>query len=218
MPIHATERPAAGPMPRHGRARRHLLTLAVIPALGTPLSPWAQPVPTIAAGGTRYDNEITLAGQRLVLNGAGTRYRAIFKVYDLGLYTARRSQNPEELVAMSGGKRLNFVALRELPGTDLGRLLVKGLQENNPRETVQRHMTAVGRLGDVFAGKVKLMPGDGFAIEFVPGRGTLFYITGVPQGEPIADPEFFGLLLRIWLGKSPADWQLKDALLGLPKG
>jgi hypothetical protein len=62
------------------------------------------------------------------------------------------------------------------------------------------------------------MPGDSFAIEFVPGRGTLFYITGVPQGEPIADPEFFGLLLRIWLGKSPADWQLKDALLGLPKG
>lgn len=218
MPTHATDRPlgrlhAAPILP----ARRCLLAGTAL-LLAAPLGALAQTTPTIAAGGTRYDAEISLGGQRLTLNGAGTRYRAIFKVYDLGLYTARRSQNPEELVAMPGAKRLNFVALRELPGTDLGRLLVKGLQENNPREAVQRHMTAVGRLGDVFAGKVKLMPGDSFAIEYVPGRGTLFYITGAPQGDPIADPEFFGLLLRIWLGKSPADWQLKDALLGVPKG
>jgi hypothetical protein len=214
MPTHATTRPAARP---NAVSRRRLITWGAAALLPTPFAAFAQGVPTIAAGGTRYDAEITLAGQRLTLNGAGTRYRAIFKVYDLALYTARRSQNPEELVAMPGAKRLNFVALRELPGTDLGRLLVKGLQENNPREAVQRHMAAVGRLGDVFAGKVKLMPGDSFAIEFVPGRGTLFYITGTPQGDPIPDPEFFGLLLRIWLGKSPADWQLKDALLGQTK-
>lgn len=214
MPNHANHRPEAGPI---AVTRRHLITWGAAALVPVPLTALAQGAVTVAAGGTRYDAEISLAGQRLTLNGAGTRYRAIFKVYDLALYTARRSQNPEELVAMPGAKRLNFVALRELPGTDLGRLLVKGLQENNPREAVQRHMTAVGRLGDVFAGKVKLMPGDSFAIEFVPGRGTLFYITGTPQGDAIADPEFFGLLLRIWLGKSPADWQLKDALLGLTR-
>ncbi len=28
------------------------------------------------------------------------------------------------------------------------------------------------------------------------------------------EPEFFNALLGIWLGKSPADAQLKDALLG----
>ena len=35
-----------------------------------------------------------------------------------------------------------------------------------------------------------------------------------PQNEPIKEPEFFNALLRIWLGPSPADRLLKDALLG----
>lgn len=32
--------------------------------------------------------------------------------------------------------------------------------------------------------------------------------------EPFKEPEFFNALLRGWLGPKPADWQLKDALLG----
>ena len=34
------------------------------------------------------------------------------------------------------------------------------------------------------------------------------------QGEPVKEPEFFSALMRIWLGRSPADAMLKDALLG----
>lgn len=34
------------------------------------------------------------------------------------------------------------------------------------------------------------------------------------EGEPFVEPEFFNALMRIWLGAKPADWQLKDALLG----
>ena len=36
--------------------------------------------------------------------------------------------------------------------------------------------------------------------------------------EPFPEPEFFQTLMRIWLGHKPADWQLKDALLGKPVG
>ena len=32
--------------------------------------------------------------------------------------------------------------------------------------------------------------------------------------EPFREPEFFQTLMRIWLGSKPADWQLKEALLG----
>jgi hypothetical protein len=39
-------------------------------------------------------------------------------------------------------------------------------------------------------------------------------INGVVQGEPIKEPEFFQALMKIWLGKSPADAQLKERLLG----
>jgi hypothetical protein len=37
---------------------------------------------------------------------------------------------------------------------------------------------------------------------------------GKPEGQPIKEPEFYSALMKIWFGKSPADAQLKDALLG----
>jgi hypothetical protein len=44
--------------------------------------------------------------------------------------------------------------------------------------------------------------------------GTSILVNGKPQGEPTKEPEFFTALIRIWLGNSPADAQLKEALLG----
>lgn len=163
---------------------------------------------------TKFDPAVEVQGTKLQLNGAGTRYRAIFKVYDMALYTAKKVASPVELLALPGPKRLHFVALRELPGTDLGRLFLKGMGENASREQVQRHTLASMRLIEVFSGRSKMLPGESFSMEFVPGKGTTFYILGKPQGEPVGDDEFFSMVLRIWVGDSPADPLLKDALLG----
>lgn len=170
--------------------------------------------PLQAAPATRFDPNVTLQGQALLLNGAGTRYKAVFRVYDMGLYTTRKVGTAAELLALPGPKRLQFVALRELPGTDLGRLFLKGMGDNATREQVQRHTLASTRLIEVFSGRSKMMPGESFSMDFVPGKGTTFYILGKPQGEPVGDDEFFAMVLRIWVGDSPADSMLKDALLG----
>jgi hypothetical protein len=185
--------------------RTAALLLALALAAGT-----AAAAPT----GTKFEPTLEVQGSKLQLNGAGTRYRAIFKVYDMGLYTAKKVSTPAELLALPGPKRLQFTALRELPGTDLGRLFLKGMGENSTKEQVQRHTLASTRLIEVFSGRSKMMPGESFAMEFVPGKGTTFYILGKPQGEPVGDDEFFGMVLRIWVGDSPADGQLRDALLG----
>jgi hypothetical protein len=50
-------------------------------------------------------------------------------------------------------------------------------------------------------------------MEYLPGKGTTFYIEGQPQGAPLGDAEYFGMVLRIWLGSVPVDHQLKEALL-----
>src|SRR3990167_9317257 len=93
---------------------------------------------------------LTVQGTNLTLNGAGTRYKAIFKVYDLALYTPRKVSTPEELLALPGPKRLSFVALREIPGTDLGVAFIKGLQANASKEQVQKHTGSSTRLIDIF--------------------------------------------------------------------
>ncbi len=172
---------------------------------------------TLAAPSTKFEPTVQVQGTPLQLNGAGTRYKAIFKVYDMGLYTAKKVSTPEQLLALPGPKRLQFTALRELPGTDLGRLFIKGLSDNSPKESVQKHTISTTRFIEIFSGKSKLMPGETFAMEFLPGKGTQFYIVGVPQGEPVGDAEFFTMVLKIWVGSSPADSSLKDALLGLDR-
>ena len=144
--------------------------------------------------------------------------RVVFKVYDLALYTPKKVATPDDLLALPGPKRLSFVALREIPGTDLGVAFIKGLQANASKEQMQKHAGSSTRLIDIFSGQPKLMPGDTFAMDFVPGSGTTFYIAGKPQGAPVGDAEFFGMVLKIWVGSTPVDSQLKEALLGLDKG
>lgn len=172
---------------------------------------WVGAAPT----STRFEPTTQLQGTQLQLNGAGTRFRVVFKVYDLALYTAKKVSTPEDLLALPGPKRLSFVALREIPGTDLGVAFIKGLQANAAKDQVQKHTGSSTRLIDIFSGQSKLMPGDTFAMDYVPGSGTTFYISGKAQGAPVGDAEFFGMVLKIWVGNSPADSLLKDALLGL---
>lgn len=163
---------------------------------------------------TKFEPTLQVGNTKLVLNGAGTRHRAVFKVYDMALYTTKKVTTVDDLLALQGAKRLQFTALRELPGTELGRLFLKGMSENSPKELVQKHALASTRLIEVFSGKSKLVAGDSFAMEFVPDKGTQFYITGKAQGEPVGDAEFFTMVLKIWFGPSPADNLLKEALLG----
>ncbi len=155
----------------------------------------------------------TVQGTPLVLQGAGTRYRAVFKVYDMALYLPRKVLTAEEILATTGPMRLDFVALRDIPGTDLGLSFIKGLASNATPDQIRRHTPSSNRLIEIFSGRAKLASGDTFAMEFVPGKGTTFYIQGQAQGAPVGDAEYFGMVLRIWLGASPVDYQLKDALL-----
>lgn len=160
-----------------------------------------------------FPKQIQVEGVKLSLNGLGTRYKAIFKVYDMGLYATTKVSTLQDLTAAPGPKRLHFVAQRELPGTDLGVLFLRGMRENSSPELNTKYAASANRLVEIFSGKSKLLSDESFSIEFVPGKGTTFYIMDKPQGAAVGDAEFFGMILRIWLGSVPADYKLKDALL-----
>jgi len=168
-----------------------------------------------AASVNRFDGTVQVSGSSLVLNGSGTRYRVMFKVYDMALYLPAKAGSAAAVIDMQGPKRLAFIALRDLPGTDLGLAFIKGLQANNSADAVQRHTLSSTRLIEIFSGKSKLATGDTFAMDYLPGKGTQFYIQGQAQGAPVGDAEFFGMVLRIWLGPQPVDAALRDGLLGV---
>ena len=173
---------------------------------------------TTEVAGVKYDHHWQVAGQRLQLNGAGIRYKAVFKVYTAGLYLNAKAATPEAVLAAPGPKRLHIVMLRDIDANELGKLFTRGMQDNSPRAEFAKSITGTLRLSEMFAAKKRLTTGEHFSVEWLPGSGTLVYVNGKAQGEPIVEPEFFQALMKIWLGNSPADAQLKDALLGKAAG
>ena len=172
--------------------------------------------PAVELEGQRYEPAATVAGQRLALNGAGIRYKAIFKVYTAGLYLQAKATTPETALAAPGPKRLHIVMLRDIDGNELGKLFTRGMEDNASRADFAKAIPGTLRMADLFAQKKRLAKGENFSVDWIPGSGTQILVNGQPQGEPIKEPEFFSSLMRIWLGNKPADAQLKDALLGKP--
>ena len=168
--------------------------------------------------GVKYEEQIAVAGATLPLNGAGTRYKAVFKVYTAGLYLSRKAGTAAEVLAAPGPKRLTLTFAREIDSEELGRLFIRGLKSNTPNDEYTRIVGSVMRMSQIFYEARKMKVGEVINMDWVPGKGTLITIRGASVGEPFPEPEFYGALLRIWLGADPADWQLKDALLGQTAG
>ena len=169
---------------------------------------------TVEVGGVMMDDSADVKGAKLVLNGAGVRYKAVFKVYVAGLYLGQKQATAEEVLAAPGAKRLQVTMLRDIDANELGKLFTRGVQDNAPKEQMSKLIPGLMRMSQVFSDQKKLVAGDVFILDWLPSAGTVITVKGVPQGEPFKEPEFFNALLRIWLGPQPADWKLKDALLG----
>lgn len=159
------------------------------------------------------------AGTKLTLNGAGTRFRGPFKVYVAGIYLTKKAGTPEEILAAPGAKRISVTMLRDIESNELGKLFSRSIEDNMDKAAFSKIIPGVIRMSQIFTDCKKLVAGDNFTIDWVPGTGTIISVNTpkCPQNnEPFKEPEFYNALTRIWVGPNPADWKLKDALLGKP--
>lgn len=185
-------------------------------ALSALLTGIALPTQAAEISGIKFADNAEVAGQSLLLNGLGIRYRAIFKVYAAGLYLPKKSQDDKEVLAMPGSKRLHAVMFREVEGDVLGRLLMQGIRDNSSQAESLRHIGSIGKLGQAFSERKKLLAGDSFTIDFDPKLGPQIKVNGKAMTSQPSDPSFNPLFLRIWLGDSPADHLLKKGMLNQP--
>ena len=170
----------------------------------------------VEISGIKLEDSITIADTKLQLNGAGIRYKGPFKVYVGDLYTTQPVKSLDELLAAPGPKRLSMTFLREINSADFGKLLTRGIEDNTSKAEMSKIIPGMIKMGEIFAAKKRLLVGESFSVDWIPNAGTTVVVNGKAMGEPIRERAFFNGLLRIWLGKNPADPQLKDALLGKP--
>lgn len=171
----------------------------------------------VDVAGVKVPDEAIVANSNLLLNGAGVRYKGPFKVYTAALYLNRKVSTPEAAHAAPGAKRIVLTMLREIKAEELGSLFMRSMEQNTPKADLLKVLPVLPRMGEIFVEQRKMLSGDSITIDWIPGTGTVLSVRGKLQGQPFKEPEFFHAMLDIWLGKDPADWMLKDALLGLSK-
>ncbi|MES2037765.1 MAG: chalcone isomerase family protein [Pseudomonadota bacterium] len=163
--------------------------------------------------GVKFDESVQVGGTELKLNGAGIRYKAIFKVYAAGLYLKEKKTTVPEVLASAGPRRVTIVMLRDLSNEEFGRGFMTGIQQNTEKAEKSKMTSQFIRFGELFASVPELKKGDVMTNDWIPGVGTVVALNGKKMGDPYPDLGFYNALLRIWLGESPVDRSLKKAML-----
>jgi hypothetical protein len=190
-----------------------LITLLAGAALLAGLA--SPPAHAAEVNGVKLPDTAKVAGQTLVLSGAGVRIKAVVKVYVLGVYLGKKETTQAGVLAAPGPKRFELVTLRDLSSDEFGSAFIAGINKNLDKDEKAKMFNQLTKLGELFekiAGGLK--KGDVVVGDFVPGTGTTFLINGKAVIDPLPDPLFFNAVLRIWYGDKPADVSLKTSLLG----
>lgn len=166
-------------------------------------------------GGVRFEDQLTLADQALVLNGVGMRVKMIIKVYAVGLYVPRRDASAASVLNQSGPKSVRIVMLRNVSAEQLADNLVTGIEDNASKaeQAVLRKRLDVLQATMMKVGEAQ--KGSVIQLDYVPGQGTHITLGGKALGQDIAGEDFYRALLKIWLGEHPSDNALKRDLLGV---
>ena len=168
----------------------------------------------VELAGVKFEPTVNLGGANLQLNGAGIRYKAIFKVYAMGVYVGKKTKEPAEVSGQPGPKRITVTMLREIDANELGKLFSRGIEDEIPKNQFATVIPSIVRMSQVFSDHKTLKAGDSFTFDWIPGKGGILTIKGVAVADTFKEPEFYTAMMNIWLGKTPPDFKLKEALLG----
>jgi long-chain acyl-CoA synthetase len=162
-------------------------------------------------GGVKLDDRTTLGGQDVVLNGAGIRTRAIFKVYVASLYVPAKAGDLAGVLA-KGPRRIQMNLLRNLSADQLVDALNEGLKENNSEAEMAAVKPQAEQLTSIMKGFGDVKEGNVVTLDFVDGA-TKIGFNGAAKGTIPGEP-FNRALTKIWLGDKPVQGDLKKAMLG----
>ena len=167
---------------------------------------WLFAAATLATAVTPLAQAADVDGTKPVLRGVGARTLGVQTLYTAKLYGAGL------------GKQLDVVLARDVKAQEIATLLARGLVANASEEELARLIPELFGLGEVIGAQHTLSAGDGFSIIANADHSTTIRIHSRAAAQPVevhfAQPELFGVMLKIWLGPQPADGMLKQALLG----
>jgi hypothetical protein len=152
--------------------------------------------------------------QKLVLNGAGLRKRAIFQVYVIGLYLAEKKSAAADAIGAPGPKRVLIHMMRDVDADQFSGALTDGMKENVSEAEMKAFEPRIRQLQAIMLSMKEAKKGMRITMDWIPAVGTQVTVEGKPAGQAIPGEDFYRALLKIWLGERPVQDDLKGALLG----
>jgi long-chain acyl-CoA synthetase len=133
-------------------------------------------------GGVKLDDKVSVGGKDLVLNGAGIRTRAIFKVYVGSLYVPQKSGDLAGVLAGSP-RRIQMNILRDLTADQLVDALVEGSEGQPLGRRDGRDQGADRPAGDDAKAFQQVKEKDVVTLDFV-GDATQIALNGNARLDP----------------------------------
>lgn len=161
-------------------------------------------------GGVKLEEKLSVEGKSLVLNGAGIREKYFMDLYVGSLYLSKKSSNDQEII---NGKESAAIKLNIISGMITSKKMISAVNEGFENATNKNTASLKTKI-DKFKGffKDEIVKGDVFTIAF-DGEEVHVSKNGTKKGS-IDGYEFKKALFAIWLGKKPADDDLKKGMLG----
>ncbi len=155
--------------------------------------------------------KIDVAGQPLVLNGAGVREKFFFDIYVAALYLPRREADAKSILEQDQPWRMVMHFLYKKVGREkLADGWEEGFSDNLDAAGLARLRARLDHFKSLFP---DLHRGEEVVLDYLPGSGVQVRIRGEVRGV-IKGSDFARALLSVWLGDEPVTDELKQALLG----
>lgn len=163
----------------------------------------------LEVGGVKLPDTVSVDGKTLKLNGAGIRKKAFFKVYVAALYVETPSKDAASLVSSSQVKSMRLHMLRDVEGPKISGAIVEGF-ENNSKAALPQLKSRLDQLAKMIP---DVKQGEEIDLTWIPDKGTQVAVRGTNTGT-IEGRDFADALFSVWLGPSPVQADLKQALTG----
>ena len=163
----------------------------------------------ITLGGVTIPDKQKLNGTSLLLNGAGLRKATIFgiKVYVGALYLETKSQDSKHIVESTTKKLIALHFVRDVGKEKMVKAWNEGFAKNSKNAADLK--TKIDKLNNMMR---DIEEPEVLSFAFQKDTVTVS-LGGKKQGE-IQGADFQAALLRVWLGESPPNEELKKGMLG----
>jgi hypothetical protein len=168
-------------------------------------------LPSAIALAVELPATLTVSGQKLVLNGAGTRKKYFLELYDAGLYLIEPNNQPAAIIDADAPMAIHLVITSKLVSQEKFFASLEEGFKNSTQDKVESIRAEIDQLRQCFADEITR--GNVIDLIYTPAHGVVVFKNGKRKGS-VPGLAFKRALFGIWLSDRPADAALKQAFLG----